>query len=368
MWRQGVRGEGRRVSGGAGPRPEGPATSADVAQLAGVSRTQVSYVLNNTRQAHVSEKNRRRILAAAKSLGYQPHHSAQSLRRGFSNEFSVFFPAPYPPRINDMLGTIHEAGLALGCVVSQYSYNSYRDPERKREAFRTLLARKPLGLFCSLLDVTRRDLALAREKGVERILVFDVEPHTDLVTLVLPMEEVGRLAGEHLAGLGHRRIAMLEPSDPVQRRPFSMRLAGMQKALTRFPDAELERLRWPSWSIRPSLTAAREFVATALRDRRRPEALYAHSDDYAFPLLAALREQGIEAPRDMAVLGTDDHPYGELFRPSLSTIRFGDSALGERAVALINSLITGEPPAEQYLRPPVPSLVVRESTTGHLRD
>ena len=76
----------------------------------------------------------------------------------------------------------------------------------------------------------------------------------------------------------------------------------------------------------------------------------------------ALREHDVEVPRDIAVLGTDDLAYCELCSPSLSTIRFDSSALGERAVALINSLITGEPPEDRFLQAPIPYVIQREST------
>ena len=78
--------------------------------------------------------------------------------------------------------------------------------------------------------------------------------------------------------------------------------------------------------------------------------------------MKALRERGVNVPGDIAVLGTDDLAYGELCSPSLSTIRFDSSALGERAVALINSLITGEPPEERFHKAPLPFVVQREST------
>lgn len=350
----------------AGAFPEAGVTSADVARVAGVSRTLVSYVLNDTRRAHVSEENRSRILATARSLGYRPDHTAQALRRGFSNELAVFLAAPHPPCVDEMLGAIQEAGVAGGCVVTHYALPSSRDPDRRREALRTVLARRPRALFCSLLDLSPSELALAREGGVERILVLDVEPHPDLPTLVLPGEEVGRLAGEHLGALGRRRVAVIEPGDPAQRRPFRLRVAGMRKALGRHRGAELEVVPWPSSSVRPSLQAARELAAALVRGRRTPEALYAYSDEHAFPLLVALREKGLEAPRDVAVLGTDDNPFCELCQPGLSTIRFDSPGLAERAVAIVDALVRGEL-ARDELPPLVPSLVLRHSTAPSSR-
>jgi DNA-binding LacI/PurR family transcriptional regulator len=337
-------------------------TSADVARLAGVSRTQVSYVLNNTGTAHVSADKRRRIFEAAEELHYVPHQSAQALRRGFSNEFCMFFPAPYTPRINEILGTIHEKGLTQDCVATQYSFNSYRDPARMLEAFNMLIARRPRGLFCSLMDISEREIRLAMEKGIKHILVLDVEPHDDYTTLYIPAEPLGFLAAKHLLERGHRRLGVIRPSDPVQARAFKLRLKGMHRALAAYGDASLRILEWPAENIRPTPAYAERFVQTLPPGKECPTGIYTYSDDYAYPLMARLREHGIRVPQDIALIGTDDLPHSALFQPSLSSIQLDATPLGERAVALINSLISGEEPEARFRLPPEPVLMAREST------
>ena len=155
---------------------------------------------------------------------------------------------------------------------------------------------------------------------------------------------------------------MLKPADPVQKRPYRLRLKGMKKAIARSGGDELSVFEWPADSIRPTLAAAQSFVESLPRGRAMPTALYAYSDDYALPLLRALEERGIRVPKDISVLGTDDLPIGEMSIPSLSTIRFDEADLGLRAVAMINSLITGRTLEEHFLLPPVPCVVQREST------
>ncbi len=337
-------------------------TSADVARLAGVSRTQVSYVLNNTGTAHVSADKRRRIFEAAKELRYVPHQSAQALRRGFSNEFCMFFPAPYTPRINEILGTIHEKGLTQDCVATQYSFNSYRDPARMLEAFNMLIARRPRGLFCSLMDISEREISLARDKGIRHILVLDVEQHSEYATLYIPAEPAGYIAAKHLLERGHRRLGLIHPSDPVQARAFNLRLAGMRRAMDSYRGVSLQILDWPAENIRPTLEYAEHFVRSLPQGRKRPTGIYTYSDDYAYPLMARLREHGIKVPQDIALIGTDDLPHSALFQPSLSSIQLDVMPLGERALALINSLISGEEPEARFTLPPEPVLMAREST------
>jgi DNA-binding LacI/PurR family transcriptional regulator len=95
--------------------------------------------------------------------------------------------------------------------------------------------------------------------------------------------------------------------------------------------------------------------------------LNAYSDDFALPILAALRRRGIRVPQDISIIGTDDSKYSALSQPSLTTISLDPGDIGMRAVALINSLITGSPPEERFLKPPVPIIVEREST-GRARE
>lgn len=343
-----------------GTKPNQP-SAADVALKAGVSRTQVSYVMNNTRADHVSAENRQKILEAAEALGYHPHQSAQALARGFANEFALFFPAPYTFRINAMLGSIHELGLADGCVPVQYSFNSYLEPVRKRAALRALLARKPRGLFCSPFDVTADDLDEARSRGVRHIVLWDLEDHADYPTLVLPVGSLGVLAVNHLVARGHRHIGILRPSDPVQGKAYALRLAGAQRAAEVGLGVRLTELPWPD-EARPTFGSAGVFLDRSELHERGISALYCYSDEYALPLLAALHDRGVTVPRDLAVMGTDDLEFGALMRPALTTISLDGANLGRRAVDLINAQLIGLPLSEDLLRPLVPQLVQRATT------
>lgn len=336
-------------------------TATDVARLAGVSRTQVSYVLNNMMLDHVSESNKRKILDAANELGYQPHSSAQVLRRGFSKEFSIFFPAPYPPRINSVISKIHESGLKEGFSPIQYSFNSYENEGRMYQSLDTMLNRKPFGVFCSLLDISRKEIDYMYEKGVKKVLVWDVEDHDDLNVIFVPLYRLGALAAEYFRKKGYRDVCFLKPSDPIQRRPFDLKLAGFSDAWGDSP-LNLTIESWPDRAYRPTLESTGIFVDRILSAEKMPEIIYAFSDDYALPLMSILRERGIRIPQDIAVMGTDNSFYSEISCPRLTTIQFDSTELGLRTVALMNHLITGEPISSEFAEPPHPVLIEREST------
>lgn len=337
-------------------------TATDVARKAGVSRTQVSYVLNNQNLDHVSSENQQKILKAAADLGYQPHSSAQTLRRGYSTEFSIFFPAPYSPRINSIIGTIHESGLEHGFSPIQYSFNSYKHENRMYEALHAMLSKKPFGVFCSLIDLKEKDLKYMLEHGVKKLLILDIQQHAEYTTLYLPIKEVGMVLAAFTEKQGYSSIAFLQPSDPIQQRSFQYRLDGFN--LVWDPANTLDRtiIHWAVDEYRPTLKQARLFVKDLLQRPKLPELLYTFSDDYAIPILAALQEQNIQVPRDIAILGTDNLFYSELMCPKLSTISMDSHNLGQRAVALMNHLITETPLDPRFSQPAYPRLIERETT------
>ena len=337
-----------------------PPTATDVAKLAGVSRTQVSYVLNNNRLEHVSDENKQKILEAAETLGYQPHSSAQTLRRGYSKEFSIFFPAPYPPSINNLIAKIHERGLINGFTPIQYSFNSYNNVDRKVSALDTMLNRKPYGVFCSLFDLNQSDIDYMLQKGVQKILIWDVVKHENLETIYLPIFEAGRLAAEHLRSKGYKKIGIIKPSDPVQKRAFKLMLQGFEEAMKGQADLNLEVFEWPKDSFRPDIASAVRFYNSI--KSKLPRAIYTYNDDYAFPLMSVLLDEKICIPDEIAVIGTGNEIYSEMIHPKLTTIQFDSEELGLRAVAKMNHLISGEPVDEQFRNLPMPVLVERGST------
>src|SRR5438876_6720547 len=92
-------------------------TSVDVARKAGVSRTTVSYVLNDNWSGHVSEETRRKVLQAAEELGYSLHSSARALRKGQSEEICIVVDLPL---------TVHRTELLIS--VQQYAFQQGYSP------------------------------------------------------------------------------------------------------------------------------------------------------------------------------------------------------------------------------------------------
>src|SRR5579859_5628599 len=90
------------------------------------------------------------------------------------------------------------------------------------------------------------------------------------------------------------------------------------------------------FSLDLSLASAHALIDTWQERPERPTGIYAFNDEYALCLLAALTDRGIQVPREMAIVGTDDSSTSQFVRPSLTSIGFGDgNALGQLAVEML---------------------------------
>jgi len=103
-------------------------------------------------------------------------------------------------------------------------------------------------------------------------------------------------------------------------------------------------------------------VDTYLSGAQRPTGIYAYNDEYALLLLGALADRGIQVPRDVALIGTDDISFSELIRPTLTTIRFDTFSIGRRAVEMLVASHNEQPLSEELSQPLIPQLIPRAST------
>jgi LacI family transcriptional regulator len=160
------------------------------------------------------------------------------------------------------------------------------------------------------------------------------------------------LALEHLAELGHRRIAVLTPSRAsTPDRPAEVHVS-----------AEAARLRLDvsvitSGAALPSATAT---AGQVLGDHARPTALFCFSDSIAYGGYAAAAELGLGIPGDVSILGYDDHPVSGLLSPGLTTVDWEIDGITQAAVKMVVAAIGGKPRRQRLTRQP--RLCVRAST------
>lgn len=337
----------------------GPATLRDVARLAGVHPGTVSRALNPQTRGLVNERTARRVLDAAQELGYRPNPIARGLRTNRSNTIGVLVP--------DLLNPLFAAvvrGIEDGLREAGYTpliANTDNDADRERVAYEAMSARQVDGFIAA---TARRDHWLLADQvrtGVKVVLV-NRRVDSDALPAVTGDDHEGvRLAVEHLARLGHRRIAHLAGSQTLytgwsRHLGFldAMEASGLEvdPDLVVFSDAFTER-------------EGARCCGELLRSGLGFTAIMAGNDLLALGCYDALEEHGLRCPEDVSVVGYNDMPFVDRFRPPLTTVRVPHYELGATAAGLMLEQLRGaDAPPRQLLL--APELVVRGSTAPAL--
>ena len=329
----------------------------DVAAAAGVHPATASRALNPDTRALVNEETAQRVLEAATALGYRPNPIARGLKTSRSYTIGVVVPdlrnPLFPPIARGIEDRLEPAGY------TSLLANTDNDPDRERLSFEALHARQVDGYITAS---ARREHPLLEELAANGRPLVLVNRATDDAALpaAIPDDRGGmRQAVAHLAALGHRRIAHLAGpftvSTGVHRHEgFVQGMAAVGLPVdeslvavgARFTEAEGARL------CRELLAAGRPFSA-----------VLAGNDLLALGCLDALREAGLECPRDVSVVGFNDMDWSQRFTPPLTTVRVPHHGLGMAAADLLLERLAdpAAPPRQVVLDV---ELVVRGSTAS----
>lgn len=345
------------------PRPRLP-TVRDVARLAGVSPTTVSFVLNGVESVHISPATRQRVLEAADTLHYRPNSLARGLRTRRSCCIGVVIPGLSADSFYvEVLQGVEEASRDAGySVIVSTSRGS---PEEEAAVIEALRDRRIDGLLAvpvchpSSADAYRR---LAREIPV--VFVDRWPEGVDIPRVAVDHRKGAALAVRHLIELGHTRIAFVRgPEWPAS--SIRERLEGYEQTLAshRLPFREVIEVHS---SLFAQKQGAYQAVLQALGGRppsMRPTALFVTNDNLAAGVLRALRELRLHVPQEVSVVGFDDDEIAEFLEVPLTTVAQPRRELGRRATELFLRLREGgEPSAAEAVR--LQPRLVRRSSSG----
>ena len=308
-------------------------TSADVARVAGVARSTVSYVLNNHPHQKISEATRQRVLAAAEQLDYRPSAAARALRRGRTDLVLCLLPDfPVGHTLGSFLPTLSTAFARDGFTFVVHPTTPHEQPLRA-----VWQAIAPVAIV-SLDAFAAADLADVRELGVPVAEVVYQNLDSGVAGIILPNRLFGTVQAEHLIGAGHTRIGFAYPADERLHRFAEPRLAGVRAACRAAglvdPDVRTVALDADSAAAAVTAWTAAEPPVTAV---------CAYNDETAIGLLAAARALGVAVPAALAVIGVDDIPTAVFADPPLTTVRADFSDYADRLAALVVSATNGVP-------------------------
>jgi LacI family transcriptional regulator len=327
-------------------------TLRDVAQYAGVSVTTVSNVVRGW--TYVADDTRLKVQNAIRDLGYSPHPIAQGLRTGQMQTIGFIVPDLANPYFASIVSVAEDVAQEQRYTV--IVFNSHEDEAREAECVRRATNRMVDGVLIAQVASGQRSAPHFKNLPVPVVTIDRIPDDNEGASCTLDNVRVGELATEHLLDLGHRRVAHL--AGPLGARPARDRLDGYL-ATTAARGLDYRRVIHcgNDWGCDNGYQAMRALLA----DAETPTAVFASNDRVAIGALHAIHDAGLDAPRDLSIVGVDDIEVSEHLKPALTTVRQPLHEMAHAGIHLLLKLIREEAPqdANVVLEP---SLVVRQST------
>lgn len=333
-------------------------TMKDVAERVGVSRTAVSFVLNDIPNSNIPEATRQRILQAARELDYVPNTQALNLVKGRTMMIALVVPKTARQVASDaflsevmegVMAAIEPRGyhLMIHAAQSTPSHGAYRQLIR---------ARKADGLLISSPLVYDSEIIKLHAEGTP-IVIQGATDMTAIPNVDVDNVQGAQVAVRHLLQLGHRRIAHISNA-PLSYASSRDRLRGYREVLAE-----------GGLSYDEALVGIGNFnddsgygpMASLLDLPQRPTAVFVGSDTVALGALNAIRDRGLRVPEDISIIGFDDILVGKYLEPQLTTVHLPAVEIGWRAGDMALKAIRGEALDAVSVRLPT-HLVVRRST------
>jgi len=335
--------------------------SVEIARLAGVSRSTVSRVINN--YSNVPTQTREKVMKVIQQYNYFPNVSAQVLAGKRARTIGLFLIAPGHVSsdilTNMLIVSVIEDASAYGYYVLTHIIRDTNDTETMKNVKEIFFQRRiDGGIFIG---------AATHEPIIEELIeegfivgVVDQEqsehPQSNRIVSNFNNDSGMKQAVAYLVGLGHTKIGVINGdmkrlSGPTKYEGFlkAMQLCGLQ--------VNQDWIIQGSFHEESGYEAIHHFLNTK---SELPTAIIAANDSVAFGAIRALKEQGLQVPADMSIIGFDDHALSEKHHPALTTIRIDFSGmLGQMTSMLIDRIEQPEASVKQITLDC--SLVVRDS-------
>jgi len=334
----------------------------DVARVAGVSKTSVSFAFNNPER--LSADTARRILEVADELGYRPDPVARMLSQGRTRTLGILTPQALSVVLANPFFGGFLAGVAA--VAEEAAYRLLLVSPVHGSLARAVAQATVDGFVVLGLAEDHSEVEQVRQANLPIVMV-DSSAFPDRVSVAIDDELGARLAAEHLIELGHCDVLVigmhqtLPASDPAVGGVIERRLAGYRAGLER-GGVELDDSHVVTGPA--TVDGGASCFSRAWASGVRPTGVLAMSDVMAIGAIGAIGDHGLSVPSDISVVGFDDIDLAAHVRPALTTVHQPGRHKGEQAGRLLLALLErGYDDIPQHLVLET-RLVVRASTAG----
>jgi DNA-binding LacI/PurR family transcriptional regulator len=354
-------------------KASGGARLKDIAEHVGVSRSEVSRVLNGRTRVgkDIGQDLRQRILDTARGMNYRPNRAAQSLARGRTDTVALMMvitpeeaESPHSPQTHQELSahyqeivgaltyTLHEYGMNL--LLAQCGGKD-KDPLDALEEF----ARSQTcdGIIITDLRIDDHRLEILDDVGLPYV-IRGSSPRPGVIAVGADNFQVGYQAITYLHSLGHRRIAFFNVGRDLM--SGQGRYSGFQTACQQLGLSESVEYR-DDVHYGDGLYNA---VRLRLQEPLPPTAIFAEDEIGALGVLRALEEAGLRVPQDMSVMTCLNARFMRQVAPQLTVLNVHQAEVASTAGHLMAQMLRGDTvdPGQRFI---APTLEVHESTARY---
>jgi DNA-binding LacI/PurR family transcriptional regulator len=324
-------------------------TSRDVAKLAGVAQSTVSYALNE--KGPVSAQTRAKVLAAAKQLNYQPNLAARSMRSRRTKRIAVILGISTFSPARTIFGAA-EAAEAAGFSIEVRSIEGSIASRSKQVTqlaqsgqFEGVISFVPVLPAVKQQSPSNVPIMVPETYDTEMRSVGDLADATPVVTMIKRLTELGHRRFLHIAGASTYVSA-------------AERISTYQKTIAEL-DLESVGVVGYGWSGETGFRALDSLPTDAL-----PLAVIAANDLVALGAIQAATLRGLSVPDDLSITGWDNREFGKFLLPALTTVNVDRVEGGRREMNRLLAVLDGVEASLEL--PPLTEVIWRDST-GPLR-
>jgi len=325
----------------------------DVAKKAGVSKSTASQYING-RYEYMSAKTREKVRLAIEELHFVPNPIARSLKAENTNTIGIIVKSISGIVTSQIIRGIDDYLKKLNYSVLIYNTDYIKEQELK--SISILKSMRIDGLIITSSGEISEELNREAENGLPIVHILREFEHLNVNTVLSDYKKGSELAGQYLASLGHKNIAILTRSYNKSPSRFN-RVNGFINSLNKaHVDIDPDQIYFVDTPDKITLAFDQLYDV-----EHPPTAIFSVYSDITSTLLSHIKKRHISIPEDIQIITFDDFPFAELIRTPLTVIQQNPSDLGvECAKLLVNKI---KNPQESFDNITLPcQLIIREST------
>lgn len=327
-------------------------TIKDIAREANVSIATVSRVLNNTGQ--VKSQTKKAVLEAAEKLGYNQKNITNAIEQSSNTVLMLI-----PDFVNPFTSTIIEGVLdSMNLHKYKVLFVSTKNFNDTFDDYFNFCNNLSLAGIISLASVPNPEIIEGLGRSYPMVMCSEYPENSSLSFVSIDDKKASRIATEYLISLGRKKIALINGSTKTKYARHRQKgfLKTMKEHNLKVPNSWILNLSHIDYSL------AFTNIKSMLKNKERPNAIFAVSDIYAVAAVNAAKSLGIKVPEEISIVGFDNESVSIMSAPSITTIMQPSYNIGFQSSELLFEMIENKV-LEQKTVIFETELIVRESTS-----